>query len=108
VTTIITTTVTTTTTTTIITTAAAILTQQHCLCLHDNSSAALHPQSKFHSVFLHIEFLIQFYKGRTQGVGVYQAACPSKSHQNPQNHNLKNPDFIDTMISRVSCDLPFS
>jgi hypothetical protein len=79
VTTTTTTTTAATTTTTITTTAAAILTQQHCLCLHDNSSAALHSQSTFHTVILHIHFLIQFYKERTQGVGVYCAASLSKT-----------------------------
>jgi hypothetical protein len=27
---------------------------------------------------------------------------------NPQNRNLENKDFVGNMISKVSCDLPFS
>jgi hypothetical protein len=33
---------------------------------------------------LHIHFLIQFYKGHTQGVGVYRAASLSKTPKTPK------------------------
>jgi hypothetical protein len=56
------------------------------------------------SIVVHVEFRSNLDKGAPKGVGGCRAAAPQK----PQNWNLKYTDFVDTMISRVLRDFPFS
>jgi hypothetical protein len=37
-----------------------------------------------------------------------RGACRAAAPQTPQNRNLENTDLVDTVISKVLRDLPFS
>jgi hypothetical protein len=49
-----------------------------------------------------------FYGTNVSDRGAPKGGLPGYSPQTPQNWNLKNTDFVNTMVSRVLRDLPCS